>query len=336
MSRFNVIRFLDDHNISHREDGPNCAKDNTVLKCPWCGDDDPSEHMGWNLESGAYGCWRNTKHRGRSPHWLIMRLLGCSYEVADGFVIGGRELSRFNRLAKEFGSLGVQIRKPSGSERLKFPKEVRPLSSRGLGRFYFAYLQKRGFSEEEVQKLVELYSLRFSTQGYWRGRIIFPIYFEGHLVCWTGRTIYPNQHLRYLSLSDKATEGSEQPLALRNVKDLIWNYDVLMSGDHAVIAVVEGPLDALKVDFYGKAMGVRATCLFGTGVTDEQKLLLADLRPRCGALVIIPDRGALLNEMQLASELSTLQPKVLHAPEGVEDPGAMNKQQVINLFSSFA
>lgn len=331
---FNVVGFLKDHNVSYRDSGPNCAQGNVVIKCPWCGDDDPSEHLGWNLGTGSYGCWRNTKHRGRSPHWLIMRLLGCSYEVADSFVVGGRELSRFDSLAQDFEGAEVQLQKRSSGETLEFPKDIRPLTTRGLGRFYSAYLQRRGFDETEVLKLGEQYALRFCTQGYWRGRIIFPIYFEGALVCWTGRTIYPNQQLRYLSLSDKIIDGSEQPLALRNVKDLIWNYDSLMADKYAVIAVVEGPLDALKVDFYGKAIGVRATCLFGTGVTEEQKLLLADLRSRCRDLVIIPDRGALLNEMQLVSELTTLCPRVLHVPQGVEDPGALSKQQVRELFRS--
>ena len=332
----NIIGFLEDHKIPYRTEGPNCARGNVVLKCPFCGDDDPSEHLGWHLASGAYGCWRNTKHRGRSPHWLIMRLLGCSYEVADSFVIGGRELSQFDSLAKKFrGSADDHAQKLSNVGTLNFPKEIRPLTARGLGRFYFAYLQKRGFDEVEISKLVEQYALRFSTQGYWRGRIVFPIYFEGCLVCWTGRTIYPDQQLRYLSLSDKTIEGSEQPLALRNIKNVIWNYDGLMAGDQAVVAVVEGPLDALKVDFYGKAIGVRATCLFGTGVTEEQKLLLADLRSRCRDLVIIPDRGALLNAMQLGSELTTLSPRVLNVPKGVEDPGAMDKQQIRELFRSF-
>ena len=329
---FNWISFLEDHKIPYVTKGPNVATGNVNIKCVFCGDDDPSEHLGLNITGGMWGCWRNPKHRGRLPHWLIMRLLGCSYEVADSFVIGGRELSRFDDLAKKFKGSEDHPQKLSGGVTLEFPKEIRPLTTRGLGRFYFAYLQKRGFGKTEISKLAERYALRFSTQGYWRGRIIFPIYLEDCLACWTGRTIYHNQELRYLSLSDKIREGSDHPLALRNVKDLVWNYDALMASEQKVIAVTEGPLDALKIDFYGKAIGVRATCLFGTGVTEDQKLLLADLKSRCRSLVVIPDRGALLNEMQLVSELTTLHPKVLHVPKGVEDPGALSKSQVRELF----
>ena len=73
-----VLTFLDHNRIPYRTNGPNCAKGHVVIKCPFCGDEDPSEHLGIQLSTGYWGCWRNSSHRGRRPHRLIMRLLGCN------------------------------------------------------------------------------------------------------------------------------------------------------------------------------------------------------------------------------------------------------------------
>lgn len=332
---FSWVTFLDDHKIRHVTEGPNVASGNVNIKCPFCGDDDPSEHLGLSKAKTFWGCWRNKTHRGVRPHRLIMQLLGCSFEVADGIVTGGRELSRFDELAKGFvnKTMGWQLDLGRPSKTLRMPKEFRRLSSSGLGRYYIDYLvQSRGFRRSEALRLRGRYDLHYCAHGFWRGRIIFPIYLEGQLVCWTGRTISKKQERRYLSLSDKEGKSPGQPLALKNVRDLIWNYDTLIRETHKVVAIAEGPLDALKLDFYGRNLGARATCLFGTGVTEEQLLLLADVRKHCKRMVVVPDRGALLNEMDLLAELSVLTPEVVHVPKNVEDPGALTRKQVRRLF----
>ena len=327
MIGFDVIKFLDGHNIPHREDGPSCVRGNTVLKCPWCGDDDPSQHLSIHLQKGYWNCWRNPSHRGRKPHRLIMRLVGCDYEAAEDLIAGGRGLSGFDVLAQAFrhpqaGAKSV----PNGS--LRLPAQFRSVTPSGRGRPYVGYLRGRGFAEQDVERLSSEYDLRFSTEGFWHNRIIFPLMFEGELVCWTGRTINPNERLRYLSLSERLNPDHNPTPASRSIKQLIWNYDELILEGADVLAVVEGPFDALKVDFYGKAKSIRASCLFGTGITPEQKLLLADVRQRCDRLVIIPDAGALSNGMRLLSELSYLKPRLMPLPPGVGDPGELSQAQV--------
>ena len=334
---FSWVNFLEDHRIRYVTVGPNVARGNVAIKCPFCGDDDPSEHLGLSKTKTFWGCWRNRSHRGSRPHRLIMQLLGCSYEVADGIVGGGRELSRFDELAKAFKRPEGETFVLEGPEVLRMPSDFRRLRNMGSGSHYVNYLVKqRGFSENEITKLQRLYDLQYCLHGFWRGRIIFPIYFEGQLVCWTGRSISQRQQRRYLSLSNKKIEGSDQPLALCNIKNLIWNYDNLVKERHRAVAIAEGPLDALKLDFYGRRLGVRGTCLFGTGVTDQQRLLLADVRKHCEHFLIVPDKGALLNEMDLQAQLNVLSPKILRVPKNVEDPGALNKEQVRKLFKAFA
>jgi len=332
---FNWKQFCDDHRIHYVTNGPNTKAGEISIRCPACGDDDPSQHLGLNLKTGKWGCWRNHAHRGIRPHRLIMRLLGCSFEVADGFVTGGRELSNFDRMAQEF----LQATASRQNDlTLEFPDEFKPLTDKGRGHVYVQYLRDRSFSERAAVVVSSRFNLMYCDRGYWRGRIIFPIWYMSELVSWTGRTIYRSEELRYMSLSDKEPKfetRDPQPLALMNVKNLVWNFDDIVSERWRVVAVVEGPMDAIKTDYYGYEHGIRAICLFGTGITGHQKLLLEEVRECCDELIIIPDAGALANEMDLKSALVHLRPKVLRVPTGVEDPGAFTKKSFTQVFKAF-
>lgn len=321
-----VIRFLEGNNISYKTSGPNCAKGHVVIKCPFCGDDDPSEHMGWELATGYWGCWRNSGHRGRRPHRLIMRLLGCTPTAADDIVAGVRDLDRF-------GEAVAKLRAPAersgerGRMGLELPRNFRPLTSKGLGRHYCHYLRRRGFRRRDLDAMREQYDLRFCTSGLWRGRIIFPVRLEGSLVTWTGRTISRIATPRYLTLTQSVGDDGG-PQALCGIRDTLWGYDSMIGEKFHTLCIVEGPIDALKVDFYGGPMGVRASCLFGSGITEEQIALVADLCERCTSIVFLGDSDGLANAMHVQRELSFLQSKFGGLPKHVDDPGAMSPGQV--------
>lgn len=324
--KFDIVRFLRDHKIYYRDDGPNCAKDGVVIKCPFCGENDPSEHMGWDLKTGMFHCWRGNKHSGRKPHSLVMKLIGCSYEEASRIVGGETNLDVFQEQISILSS-GSKSKKDRKIQTLDFPKSFKKLRRSGLGKFYYDYLwKKRGFLREDVEDLARAYGLRYCTTGYWRGRIIFPIKMDRELVTWTGRTISSRNELRYLSLSEDPGD-SGQPPALKNVKDTLWNYDQLKKGGRALV-LMEGPLDCLKTDFYGRKYGVRSTCLFGTGVTEEQVSLIADLRKRFDNLFVVGDDGAWSNVLGVIDRLSMLRAKEARLPRGVEDPGDLAPVQV--------
>ena len=321
-----VTTFLDSNRIPYRTDGPNCAKGHVVIKCPFCGDDDPSEHMGWELATGHWGCWRNSGHRGRRPHRLIMRLTGCTHTVADDIAAGVRDLDRFGEALAKLRT-PTQRSSERGQTSLELPRDFRPLSGKGLGRYYRRYLVRRGFRLRDLDAMREQYDLCYCTRGLWRGRIIFPVRFEGSLVTWTGRTISLIATPRYLTLSQDV-EDYRDPQALCSIRDTLWNYDGMIGKKFHTLCVVEGPMDALKVDFYGGSMGVRGTCLFGSGISGEQIALVSELRERCESVVFLGDSDGMANVMRVQSELSFLQPKFGTLPRGVDDPGAMSPGQV--------
>ena len=77
-----VTQMLTRYNIEFVESGPNVAKGNVNVQCPWCGVEDHSYHLGINLAKGMWGCWRNKQHRGRALYKLLSKLTGLSYQEA--------------------------------------------------------------------------------------------------------------------------------------------------------------------------------------------------------------------------------------------------------------
>ena len=76
------IRLFEANNIPWVSRGPNTKRGEVSIKCPWCGEDDPSEHLGISLDKENWGCLRSIRHRGRRPYALVQALLGCSYAQA--------------------------------------------------------------------------------------------------------------------------------------------------------------------------------------------------------------------------------------------------------------
>ena len=329
-----VISFLQDNNINYRTEGPNCSRGGIVIQCPFCGDDDPSEHMGWDLATAQWNCLRRSGvHSGRSPRKLIVQLLGCSWDEAKIIADGVRPLEQ-NSLTDMLSNFATGENVEVSGQDLRLPTNFRPLKNQASALYYTNYLsKKRGFSEKAVATLHKHYDLHYCVDGYWHGRIIFPLRLDGDLVGWTSRTISDRPGLRYMSLSDRPSD-SGQPLALKSVKDMIWNYDTLIKKPGSDLILVEGPLDALKIDSHARKMGVRATCVFGTGITSAQMVLLAEVLRGFRNFYVLGDAGAHMNVMGLMKKLSVFRPKRLSLPGGVTDPGDMTPMQVTEMVHS--
>lgn len=211
------------------------------------------------------------------------------------------------------------------------PTSFRPLAGAtgGLAQRFFDYLVRRGFGFQEVKQLVRAYDLHYCLTGEWAYRLIFPIYEGDVLQTWTGRAIVPSQ-LRYKTLSTK--ENGPEQIALRPITDCLYNFDGLMDVGGRTLCVTEGPFDALKVDFYGETEGIRATCLFGSNVSERQFYLLTRLAPRFERLILLLDRDTLLNRAQeVGSRMVSLSPEIKLVPEPWKDPGDMTRDAVLGL-----
>lgn len=320
-------RVLTDEHVPFIERGANVKRGEINIRCPFCGSADPSYHMGLNLDTGWWSCWRHRKaHSGKSPIRLLMRLLGVPYwkarEIAglnpdfvdpEGFTaVAARLLGRAERAQEA----------PEGVDRyLDYPKEFAPLLGVSARR-HRDYLLARGF--EFVEDFADLYDLQHAKHGDWRDRVIIPYRIDGELVTWTGRAI-AQATIRYRDLS--VDESLVPP------KETLFNYDCIARGGRALV-IVEGPVDALKIDYYGREVKVRAVGLSTNSISDEQAYMLEEARGQFDRLYVMADQGTALgfvDSMRLRQELAFLgNIKPLKVPFGLKDAGAMSADQAIS------
>lgn len=324
MKRVDFQRLLDEERIEYVTRGKNVKRGELNIHCPFCGSADPSFHLGINLDTGYWACWRNQDHRGKSPLRLLVALLKIPYwrarEIAgltkdyvdpDGFSEVANRLLRGRQVSPET---------PEVFEPLAFPPEFREITGGVSTRRHWDYLiEERGFHPRDVADLCYDYRLQAATSGRWAHRVILPYYLDGDLVTWTGRAIGRSEY-RYLDLS---VDDSILP-----PKETLYNYDCVTEGGKWLV-VVEGPVDALKLDFYGRKYGVRAVGLSTNSITEEQVHLLADgyLNGGFKALGAMMDRGSALaavDSMRMSQQLRFIDyaARMLDTPGGAKDAAA--------------
>lgn len=325
------VRFFDQHSIDYITKGSSVARGNVAIHCPWCGDADQGYHLGIHLGGKGWGCWRNRAHRGKSATRLIQILLQCSYPEArrlagerDAVVLESDETfgDRVKALVAKSVS-GVPDRRS-----IRYPKEFKPVVDHGMGAMFVDYLMDRGYSARQALEVSRLYDLQYAVRGPFRYRLIIPVFMDSGLVNWTGRSIYQDAKVRYRTLSadpDKAREDG-LPTAVTSIEQTLFNYGQLMDDSAEALVVVEGPLDAIRVDYLGAPLGIRGTCLFGTGNLSEHQISLLDsLVPQYRRRILLLDPDALMTQIGMTSRLEYLGFESRQVPPGVEDPARMSR-----------
>lgn len=320
--RFDVLTFLRRHAIPHTLEGNNVKRDNVNVKCPFCGVRDPSMHLGIDLETAKWGCWRDQAHRGNNIARLIRALLHCSWEKALE-IVGAPPPSTNESL----DSLRSRLQRPtavtSSTSKMEFDRGFFELSRQDprVVRFH-EYLISRGFAPEDIQTLCHHYGLRGALSGRFAWRLILPFYANQQLLGWTGRSIAAAE-LRYLSHPSSSV-----------VKELVFNQEECNAGGETLV-LVEGPLDCLKVDFYGAWKGFRACGLLGTAVTQTQISVIASLSQRFERLLVLLDSDAQGAALRLSSCFPGIEVRVGSLPEGVKDPGELDPTAVERLLQRY-
>lgn len=326
---FDWLSFLRRYNIAHTTSGPNTAKGNVSIRCPFCGPSDPSMHLGVSLSGKGWKCWRVREHRGKSNVRLIRALIGCSVEQAIALV--GRD----DHVPDDFmGPVNLMMREDSPSPlqmEIRLPEEFKRFDlTKPSFRPYLHYLTNRGFTPRQIETMTEKYDLRYCTRGPYAGRIIFPIYLDGVLMSWTGRSISRHEAVRYKTLTTKEDKGRAEGYgtALAPSSELLLWYDDLFQTRAYDLVVVEGPFDALKMNVLCRWYGVAATCLFTSAISDEQIDLLHRVSSRFEGRYILLDAEKYEESLHICYKLVTLGFRPLKLPEGLEDPGELSRQTI--------
>lgn len=306
MRAFDWLRLFAERRIPFVERGANVKRGEVNIRCPFCGSADPSQHMGIELETGWYSCWRNRKqHSGKSPVRLIMRLLDVPYGMARE--IAG--LSRDEVDPEGFDAVAARLlgragREPAAvkRERLQLDPGFRVIDGAARTRAHRDYLARaRGFDQpDDVYHLGRLYGVCAGVSDLWAGRVILPYWQDGELVTWTGRAVGDSRLARYRDLS--RDESIVAP------KETLYNHDAILEGGR-LLAVVEGPMDALKLDYYGRRGGLRAVGLSTNSATEEQAWLLQAAASRFSRCFLMMDEGdplGIVDSLRVARGLSFL------------------------------
>jgi hypothetical protein len=315
-------RFFDENYIHYVTAGPNTKRGEISIKCPMCGQDDPSEHMGVNLVSGYWGCHRNQAHRGKSNRYLIKALLGCSAHQAQSII---RQYGRADPDDTMSGIIDI-LTSPARFVQQQQAQKHNPefdtfheIYSHGSTERFYRYLKGRGFGVN-TGNIIERYKLKCATVGKYKDRVIIPTYHSGELIAWTSRAIgNPKNAPRYLASSD-------------DLKATIFNYDNIKKGGKRLF-VTEGPFDAIIVDAFLHHYGVDqgATCTFGTSVTPGQFALLRKVVKDYNEVFVLFDSGAETQSAEVAEWIGARQAIL---PTGVKDPGELNVHQLAEMRSS--
>jgi hypothetical protein len=328
---FNWTSFLDSHHIYYATSGANVSRGRIAVKCPFCGSADPSQHMSISLKHGGYHCWRNDNHDGKDPKWLVRALIGCSVEraqqiVGEAVFIPGDLLGAVHAL---IAPQQTTVRKP-----ITLPEDFKRFDD-GLpsARRFVDYLRSkdRGFTLKQIERFTRRYGLRYATSGKFKGRIIFPVKFEGKLMTYTGRTIYKDVELRYKTLSYDP-ELEEVP-AVGPISDYLLFYDQLIDNkaDCDTLIYCEGPFDALKVNVIGRPHGIAATCFFTASPSQAQIDLAGDLVKVYKKRYLMLDQGTLAVALRTQIDMSTLINRVLTLPKRYKDPGMLDEQGLLDI-----
>lgn len=334
MARFSWPQFLRDNRIPYVTSGPNTARGNVNIRCPFCGENDPSEHMGLS-PSGVWGCLRNAGHRGKAPARLVSQLLGCSPEEARRLVGGAEAVApTYDEYAESVAALNATAGIFSAKTGpLRMPKEFKPLTSASpFSAAFRQYLLERGYRAAQIEWLTHEYDLRYATTGLYAYRIVIPIYDRYKaLLSWTARGIKADAVPRYRTLRMKPSEDDPNgPVAKLAANDTILGLPVLYGAkDPRVLVIVEGPFDALKLTAYGHTFGVYATCLFGLNVYPGQVGELLGIARRFDRVCLLIDEDAEFQRLRIVEQLMPLRVDVLRMPENSDDPGAFTGAQAV-------
>lgn len=334
MKPFDWATLLNEQRIPYATSGANVKRGELAIQCPFCGSADPSKHMGLNLETGWWSCWRNrAQHSGKSPLRLIMRLLRVPYEKAreiagldDSYV----DPEGFDAIAARVMGRDLDMVKPTGGDRraLFLDPDFLEITERIRTRRFWNYLyEDRGFCDDfkDVDDLVAAYNLKAGVRGPWSDRVIIPYYQDGKLVTWTGRAIAPST-IRYRDLELKYSELAP--------KETLFNHDAILDGGKALI-IQEGPFDVLKVDFYGTPYRVRSVGLSTNSISDQQAFLLQGAVGKFDRIILMLDtksRLGIVDSMRMKQQLNFIPNiSIMPVPFGAGDGGNLKPSQVWQL-----
>jgi len=345
METFDWRSFLELHGIPYIESGKNVASGNINIKCPFCRDDDPSEHMGINIENGYWGCWRDDTHRGKAPHRLIAQLLGYTRRQVLELLGQFRTLPDDEDMINAIRAISNENRGEDRSiarNKLSMPKtfwRYSEIPSEAMKEQFKRYLIGRGFKHNRIERVCNQYDIRFCISDPLKNRIIFPITKNNSLYTWTSRSI-GSRGPKYKTLSHKSRTviAGRYYTAVGSIKDCVYRYDHVIRNNAEFVFICEGVFDAIKFNYLADRVGLSdtftAVCVFGKVTSTEQEFMLMRLQRQGRKLILLLDENTTHDALRICSRFGRDPVSILTLPEDIKDPGSLTKRSFIKLIGS--
>lgn len=320
MSKFLLEDYLKSIGIVYKSSGKNIGEGWLgIQECPHCSD--KRFHFAINKNTEIYSCW--VCKRSGNILSFIMLVENVSYfqalKIYENFSLFTEKKSESLLEAIEQARNKPVVTKfePKPKKQpLVLPDSIVPLK-KALNSFQILnkYIHDRGFDAHDVESWGDAW---LCTNGKYSGRIIFPVYIEGNLVNYVGRTIV-NSPLRYMNCPNEE--------AIIPIKDCLYNYDKLQQGGRVIIS--EGIFDVLKTQ---KLMNRTTIGLFGKQLSNNQLTLLSKKNPSVVDLFLDKDAWNLCVEFACKIKMFTNCAVNIIIPS-LKDPDSYNsKEEMEQLF----
>ena len=222
------------------------------VECPFCTSEHPM-HLGFNPAGDYCTCWNCGGHNLKTA---LSRVLSIPYSDVD------EVCSRYEGR----GGLLLQLnKKVAKAKSLELPNKGFTLAER-------KYLLGRGFSPRFLHDKYGV--VGGGIAGRWKHRIIIPVFLNGKLVSWTGRSILDKETLKEKEIPRYKNLSIEESVI--NIKECLFNLD---SCKKKTAVLTEGAFDVMR-------LGDDFLCSMGTELTQSQ---IAVIKGRFDKLFIMFD-----------------------------------------------
>ena len=291
-----VRSIFDDYHIPYKDFGKNTSQGWINTGCIYC--QDSSNHLGVNLESGAYSCWR-CGSKGKLSN-LLRDVLEISSSEAEDII---REHEDFLLVADERSQVCEH------DKAVALPTEA----TKELCDIHVSYLESRNI--EDIKGLTDKFGLRYTLHAVSLPyRIIIPVYEDGILVTYSSRDCLGSSQARYKALSKKES--------IKDISECLYGCDLITRDCEVVL--VEGPADVWRMS---EALPeVPALGLFGSSITQAQISVLLGISHRISKVWVMLDGGVDMKQKarEIADQISAfgIASCIVFLDEG-EDPSSI-------------
>jgi hypothetical protein len=114
------------------------------------------------------------------------------------------------------------------------------------------------------------------------------------------------------------------------IKETLFNLDCRADGGVALV-VCEGPIDALKIDVFGRDAKVRAVALSTNSASDAQCYLLEEMASEFDQVLIMMDMASelgIVDSMRMRTQFARIKNSaIIPVPYGLKDAAEMSPRQ---------